>query len=41
MKTGLISKQLCTNGMPSDGLNKNLQTRRKFRSVPDQIVQEL
>ena len=36
--TGRISKQLCTNGMPPNGLNKNLRTWRDFWNVPDQIV---
>ena len=36
--TGKISKQLCTSGVPSGGLNGNLRTRRSFWNVPDQIV---
>ena len=38
MMTGRISKQFCTSGVPSGGLNENLRTKRNFWNVPDQIV---
>ena len=38
MMTGRISKQLCTSGMPSGGLDENMKTRHNFLNVPDQIA---
>jgi hypothetical protein len=38
MKTCRISKQFCTSGMPSGGLNGNLRTRHIFLNAPDRIV---
>jgi hypothetical protein len=38
MMTARISKQPCTSGVPSGGLNENLRTGRNFLNVLDQIV---